>query len=99
VPVTVSAGRPGIVIAKRCNDALPTIGQDQCLAVIGQAPLVLPCDPGGLGWSITLDKGRDVFDYRKYDYTITQQMVDDTKSYIANQKYKKPAEDITLIED
>ena len=40
-----------------------------------------------------------VNDYRKYHYTITQQMVDDTKSYIANKKYKKPAEDITLIED
>ena len=40
-----------------------------------------------------------VNDYRKYHYTITQQMVDDTKSYIANKKYKKPAKDITLIED
>jgi hypothetical protein len=26
-------------------------------------------------------------------------MVDDTKSYIAMKKYKKPDEDITLIED
>jgi hypothetical protein len=40
-----------------------------------------------------------VNDYRKYHYNITQQMVDDTKSYIAHKKYKKPAEDITLIED
>ncbi len=40
-----------------------------------------------------------VNDYRKYHYKITQQMVDDTKSYIAKKKYKKPAEDITLIED
>ena len=38
-------------------------------------------------------------DYRKYRYTITQQMVDDTKSYIADKKYEKPAEDVTLIED
>ena len=40
-----------------------------------------------------------VRDYRRYHYRITQQMVDDTKAYIANKKYKKPAEDITLIED
>jgi len=40
-----------------------------------------------------------VNDYRKYHFKITQQMVDDTKSYIASKKYKKPAVDITLIED
>jgi len=40
-----------------------------------------------------------VNDYRKYHYTITQQMVDDAKSYIAKKKYEKPAVDITLIED
>ena len=40
-----------------------------------------------------------VDDYGKYHYTITQQMVDETKSYIAKKQYKKPAEDITLIED
>ncbi len=40
-----------------------------------------------------------VNDYRKYDFKITQQMVDDTKSYIAKKQYKKPAVDITLIED
>jgi hypothetical protein len=40
-----------------------------------------------------------VNDYRKYHFKITQQMVDDTKSYIADKKYKKPTEDITLIED
>ena len=40
-----------------------------------------------------------VNDYGKYHYTITQQMVDDAKSYIAKKKYEKPAEDITLIED
>ncbi len=40
-----------------------------------------------------------VSDYRKYHYTITQQMVDDAKSYVAQRQYKKPAEDITLIED
>jgi len=40
-----------------------------------------------------------VKDYGEYKYTITQQMVDDVKSYIAKKKYNKPTEDITLIED
>jgi hypothetical protein len=40
-----------------------------------------------------------VDDYGKYHYTITQQMVDDAKSYIAKKKYKKPDMDITFIED
>jgi hypothetical protein len=40
-----------------------------------------------------------VNDYRRYHFKITQQMVDDTKSYMADKKYKEPAEDITLIED
>ncbi len=40
-----------------------------------------------------------VKDYREYKYTITQQMVDDTKSYIAKKGYDKPTEVITLIED
>jgi hypothetical protein len=41
----------------------------------------------------------EVRDYRTYRFTITQKMVDDTKAYIVAKKYKKPAEDITLIED
>jgi hypothetical protein len=40
-----------------------------------------------------------VNDYRRYHYTITQQMVDDAKSYIAKRQYKKPVVDITLIEE
>ncbi|MGB2821689.1 MAG: M60 family metallopeptidase [Phycisphaerae bacterium] len=40
-----------------------------------------------------------VNDYRTYHYKITQQMVDDTKSYIAKKRYPKPSVDITLIED
>ncbi len=40
-----------------------------------------------------------VKDYGTYNYQITQQMVDDAKTYIAKKKYKKPAVDITLIED
>jgi hypothetical protein len=40
-----------------------------------------------------------VKDYGRYHYQITQQMVDDTKSYIANKEYEKPREDLTLVED
>jgi len=40
-----------------------------------------------------------VKDYRTYRYRITQEMVDDAKSYIAMKKYKQPDEDLTLIED
>jgi hypothetical protein len=49
----------------------------------------------GFFWvgDITLD------DYGTYKYKITQPMVDDTKAYIAAKKYKKPAADITTVED
>jgi len=40
-----------------------------------------------------------VNDYRKYNYKITQQMVDETKAYVAKKKYKKPPVDITLTEE
>jgi len=40
-----------------------------------------------------------VKDYGTYHYKITQEMVDETKAYIAGKNYKKPDEDITLIED
>jgi len=40
-----------------------------------------------------------VSDYRRYRYTITQQMVDETKSCIARKQYPKPAVDITAVED
>jgi len=39
-----------------------------------------------------------VDDYGKYDYNITQGRVDETKSSIAKKKYRKPSEDLTLIE-
>jgi hypothetical protein len=39
-----------------------------------------------------------VNDYGKYHYTITQQMVDDAKSYVARKNYPKPAVDLSLIE-
>jgi hypothetical protein len=40
-----------------------------------------------------------VGDYGNYRYTITRQMVDETKACIAKKQYKKPAEDITALED
>lgn len=40
-----------------------------------------------------------VEDYDKYQYTITAEMVDDVKSYIAKKQYKKPPVDVTLTED
>jgi hypothetical protein len=40
-----------------------------------------------------------VNDYHKYRFTIIQQMVDETKSYITKRQYPKPGVDITAIED
>jgi hypothetical protein len=40
-----------------------------------------------------------VKDYRQYRFTVTQQMVEETKAAIAGKEYQKPAEDITRIED
>lgn len=41
----------------------------------------------------------EINDYARYNFEITQKMVDDTKEYIASKKYKKPAKDITLVTD
>ena len=51
-------------------------------------------DQWGFFWvgQITVD------DYAKYHYTITQQMVDDAKSYVARKNYPKPVADLCLIE-
>jgi hypothetical protein len=51
-------------------------------------------DKWGFFWvgQLTVD------DYGKYDYSITQEMVDETKSYIAKKKYRKPSPDLTLLE-
>lgn len=38
-------------------------------------------------------------DYGKYNYTITQKQVDDTKAYIKGLGLDKPKKDITMIED
>ena len=40
-----------------------------------------------------------VSDYGRSQYTITQQMVDEAKSYIAKKQYEKPAVDLTTVED
>jgi len=40
-----------------------------------------------------------VDDYAKYHFTITQKMVDETKSYVAQKTYPKPASDLTLTEE
>jgi hypothetical protein len=40
-----------------------------------------------------------VKDYANYDFSITQAMVDETKSYIAKKHYSKPPQDLTLMED
>ena len=40
-----------------------------------------------------------VSDYGRFRYTITQKMVDDVKEYVARKRYKKPAVDITMVED
>lgn len=50
-------------------------------------------------WGFFWTGSMTVNDYRRYSYTITQAMVDETKAYIAQKKYKKPAVDITGIED
>jgi hypothetical protein len=39
-----------------------------------------------------------VEDYEKYNFVITPEMVEETRSYIAKKKYQKPSADITLIE-
>ncbi len=62
---------------------------------VGETDLTDFFDKWGFFWVGELT----VKDYREYRFTITQQMVDETKAYIAGKKYEKPAEDITLIED
>lgn len=38
-------------------------------------------------------------DYGNYDFKITKEMVDETKKWIADKGYKKPAKDITLTDE
>ena len=37
--------------------------------------------------------------WNRFRFSITQQVVDDTKAAIAAKAYPKPSEDITMIED
>jgi len=62
---------------------------------VGQLDLTDFFDKWGFFWvgEMTMN------DYGKYQYTITQEMVDEAKSYIAKKGYKKPSEDLTLIEE
>ena len=62
---------------------------------VGQTDLTDFFDKWGFFWVGTLE----LKDYGNYRYTITQEMVDETKQYIAKKQYKKPAVDVTLIED
>lgn len=52
-------------------------------------------DKWGFFWTgnITLN------DYAKYNFNITKEMVDETKKWIADQGFKKPAADITLTDE
>ena len=40
-----------------------------------------------------------VTDYGKYEFNVTQAMVDDVRQYVATKGYDKPPHDLTLIED
>lgn len=62
---------------------------------VGKTDLTEFFDQWGFFWVGELEIG----DYGKYRFTITQQMVDETRAYIASKRYKKPTEDITRIED
>jgi len=62
---------------------------------VGKLNLTEFFDKWGFFWVGELS----VNDYGKFKYTITQEMVDETRSYIAKQGYQNPAEDLTLIEE
>jgi hypothetical protein len=40
-----------------------------------------------------------VNDYRRYRFKITEEMVAETKAYLAGKNYPKPTSDLTLIEE
>lgn len=62
---------------------------------VGQTDLTEFFDKWGFFWVGDLTMS----DYGKYQYKVTQEMVDATKSSIAAMKLKKPAQDLTLLED
>ena len=62
---------------------------------VGQLDLTDFFDKWGYFWVGELTMN----DYGKYNYKITQEMVDETKASIAAKNYKKPSEDISLVEE
>jgi len=62
---------------------------------VGQTDLTEFFDKWGFFWVGELT----INDYGKYQYKITSEMVAATKTSIAAMKLKKPAEDLTMIED
>ncbi|HRZ37951.1 MAG TPA: M60 family metallopeptidase [Candidatus Paceibacterota bacterium] len=62
---------------------------------VGRVDLTDFFDKWGFFWVGELD----VSDYGRFHFSITQQVVDDTKAAIAAKAYPKPSEDLTLIED
>ena len=62
---------------------------------MGQLDLTDFFDKWGFFWVGTLT----VDDYGKFNITITQEMVDETRSYIAKKRYQKPSADLTQIEE
>ena len=38
-------------------------------------------------------------DYRNYHFVVTEEMIAETKAYIAKKNYRKPPEDLTLLSD
>ncbi len=86
-------GRPS---AGRGNDSI----RDQFEFVkmccdVGKVDLTEFFEKWGFFWTGDLR----VNDYREYRYRITEEMVEETKAYIAGKGYPKPAEDLTLLED
>lgn len=50
-------------------------------------------------WGFFVTGTFDVRDYSNYKFEVTQDMVDDTKKYIAGKKYKKPDCDVARLTD
>lgn len=50
-------------------------------------------------WGFFIEGNFQINDYAKYNFTVTRKMIEDVKTYIADRKYPKPTEDITLLTD
>jgi hypothetical protein len=62
---------------------------------VGETDLTDFFDKWGFLWAGSVSVG----DYGNYNFTISPKLVEDTKAYIASKNYKKPAIDITTVED